>query len=91
MGVDAALHGGWRDVVLALEGVVDRRRVAVLAAYWSADAQVAAREFGVGVTLLKELEGLALIRRLERIAARRGSAPRPTGELPEVEAEQLAT
>lgn len=68
--VDAAIHGGWRDVVLALDGVVDRRRVAVLAAYWSADAQVAAREFGIGETLLKELEGLTLVRRLERLAAR---------------------
>ncbi len=73
--IDAAIHGGWRDVVLALDGLVERRRVAVLAAYWSADAQVAAREFGIGATLLKQLEGPALVRRLEALAAR---AERPS-------------
>lgn len=66
--IDAAIHGGWRDVVLALDGLVERRRVAVLAAYWSADARAAAREFGIGETLLKQLEGPALLRRLEDLA-----------------------
>lgn len=66
--IDAAIHGGWRDVVLALDGLVERRRVAVLAAYWSADARAAAREFGIGEMLLKQIEGPALLRRLEDLA-----------------------
>ncbi|HWP62600.1 MAG TPA: hypothetical protein VNO86_03945 [Candidatus Binatia bacterium] len=88
--IDAAIHGGWRDVVLALDGLVERRRVAVLAAYWSADARAAAREFGIGETLLKQLEGPALLRRLEDLAGassvagdglgRHGTAP---AELPD--------
>ncbi len=68
--VDAAVRGGWRDVVLALDGLVERGRVAVLAAYWSAEAQAAAREFGIGETLLKQLEGPALAGRLRRLADR---------------------
>lgn len=72
--IDAAIHGGWRDVVLALDGLVDRRRVAVLAAYWSADAQLAARRFGIGETLLKQLEGAALVSRLQRLADSTGAA-----------------
>lgn len=81
--VDAAIKGGWRDVVLALDGLVDRSRIAVLAAYWSADAQVAAREFGIGETLLKQLEGPVLVRRLERLAAPAPAAVEGHGDGPE--------
>lgn len=104
--VDAAIKGGWRDVVLALDGLVDRSRVAVLAAYWSADARVAAREFGIGETLLKQLEGPVLVRRLERLAAPapdiaedHGGGPEPStragtvrvmDELPEVRGRRSA-
>jgi DNA-binding response OmpR family regulator len=81
--IDAAVRGGWRDVVLALDGLVERRRVAVLAAYWSADAQAAARDFGIGATLLKELEGPALVRRLERLAAPEAGSARAAPSSPE--------
>jgi DNA-binding response OmpR family regulator len=77
--VDAAVRGGWRDVVLALDGLVDRRRVAVLAAYWSAEARHAAREFGIGETLLKQLEGPILVHRLRRLAE---TAPAVDGREP---------
>lgn len=77
--VDAAVRGGWRDVVLALDGLVERGRVAVLAAYWSAEAQAAAREFGIGETLLKQLEGPALANRLRRLADRPPEASQASG------------
>ncbi len=62
--IDAAIHGGWQAVLRSLDGLIDRRHVVVLAAYWSTDARKAAEDAGVGGILLKQLEGEALARRL---------------------------
>lgn len=66
--IDAAVHGGWQAVLLALEGIPPCR-VALLAAYWSADARRAASEAAVGAVLLKQIEGDALVRRLSELCS----------------------
>ncbi len=66
--VDAAVHGGWQAVLLALDGI-EPCRIALLAAYWSADARRSAGEAGVGAVLLKQIEGDALVRRLRDLCA----------------------
>ena len=65
--IDAAVHGGWQDVVTALEDVIPRSHIAVLAAYWSTDARRAATRTGIGATLLKRVEGVELINRLRAL------------------------
>ena len=62
--IDAAVPGGWQDVVTALDGLVPRDHIAVLAAYWSTDARRAATRTGIGATLLKRVEGVELVDRL---------------------------
>ncbi len=66
--VDADVPGGWRPVVTALDGLLDRGRIAVLAAYWRADEQREAVASGIGGTLLKHLDGSALARRLRELS-----------------------
>lgn len=65
--IDAAVHGGWQDVVAALADEVPRNHIAVLAAYWSTDARRAATRTGIGATLLKRVEGVELINRLRAL------------------------
>jgi DNA-binding response OmpR family regulator len=67
--VDAAVHDGWRAVVAALEGVMDRGHIAVLASYWSSDERRAASATGIGDLILKAVEGPSLAGRLRAIAA----------------------
>ncbi len=66
--VDADVPGGWRPVVAALDGLLDRGRIAVLAAYWRSDEQREAIASGIGATLLKHLDGSALARRLRALS-----------------------
>ncbi len=66
--VDAAVPGGWQPVVTALDGLIARRHVAVLAAYWSIDARRAAAATGIGAMLLKRVDGVELIERLRSLA-----------------------
>jgi DNA-binding NarL/FixJ family response regulator len=77
--VDAAVHGGWQHVVHALDPLVPRRRVAVLAAYWSTDARRAAEQTGIGGILLKQIEGEALVTRLRELGDDAGAAPEASG------------
>lgn len=65
--VDAAIHHGWQSVVAALDGLVPRNRIAVLAAYWTTDGRHTAEEVGIGGILLKQLEGEALVSRLREL------------------------
>jgi DNA-binding NarL/FixJ family response regulator len=65
--VDAAIHHGWQSVADALDGLVPRSRVAVLAAYWTTDGRRTAEEAGIGGILLKQLEGEALVSRLREL------------------------
>ncbi|HYM82702.1 MAG TPA: hypothetical protein VEY67_00945 [Candidatus Dormibacteraeota bacterium] len=65
--VDAAVRCGWQAVVRSLDGLIDRDRVVVLAAYWSTDARRSAEEAGIGGILLKQLEGDALAERLRAV------------------------
>ena len=71
--VDAAIHGGWQAVLRSLDGLIARRHVVVLAAYWPADARKAAEDAGVGGILLKQLEGEALAERLRAAGDGRGT------------------
>lgn len=66
--IDAAVPGGWQDVVVALSGLIPRDHIAVLAAYWSTDARRAATRTGIGATLLKRVEGVELVNRLRALA-----------------------
>ncbi len=66
--VDAAIRGGWRAVVEALDGVLESRRIAVLASYWGADERREATASGIGAAILKAVEGGALALRLREIA-----------------------
>jgi DNA-binding NarL/FixJ family response regulator len=65
--IDAAVPGGWQDVVAALDDLVPRDHIAVLAAYWSTDARRAATRTGIGATLLKRVEGVELVNRLRAV------------------------
>ncbi len=65
--IDAAVHGGWQEVVAALGESVPRDHIAVLAAYWSTDARRAATRTGIGATLLKRVEGAELVNRLRAL------------------------
>ena len=65
--IDAAVRGGWQDVVVALDELVPRDHIAVLAAYWSTDARRAAVRTGIGATLLKRVEGAELVNRLRAL------------------------
>ena len=65
--VDGALRGGWRAVADALDGVLPRTRIVVLAAYLGADEAREARAAGIGGTILKHVEGGALASRLRAI------------------------
>ena len=65
--IDAAVRGGWQPVVGALDGVVARDHIAVLAAYWSTDARRAASRTGIGAMLLKRVEGVELVNRLRAL------------------------
>jgi DNA-binding NarL/FixJ family response regulator len=66
--VDAAIRGGWRSVVKALDGVLESGRIAVLASYWDADEKRDATASGIGAAILKAVEGGALALRLREIA-----------------------
>ena len=77
--VDAAVHGGWQTVVQALDPYLSRRRVAVLAAYWSTDARRTAEQAGIGGILLKQIEGEALVTRLRELGDEAGAAPLADG------------
>jgi DNA-binding NarL/FixJ family response regulator len=65
--VDGAIRGGWRAVANALEGVLPRQRIVVLAAYLGADEAREARDAGIGATILKHVEGGSLASRLRAI------------------------
>ena len=65
--VDGALRGGWRAVADALDGVLPRTRIVVLAAYLGADEAKEARAAGIGATILKHVEGGSLASRLRAI------------------------
>jgi DNA-binding NarL/FixJ family response regulator len=65
--IDAAVRGGWQEVVAALGDLVPRGHIAVLAAYWSTDARRAATRTGIGATLLKRVEGVELVNRLRAL------------------------
>lgn len=73
--VDAAVGGGWQAVLLSLARIAPCR-VALLAAYWSAEARRAAERAGVGAVLLKQIEGEALVRRLSDLCAAEPVEPR---------------
>jgi DNA-binding response OmpR family regulator len=78
--VDAAIAGGWQSVAVALDPLLPRSRIAVLAAYWSTDARRLAEEAGIGGILLKQLEGHALVVRLHELGdavASDGGTPSP--------------
>ena len=66
--IDASVAAGWQAVVGALEGLVARGHVAVLAAYWSSDARRAAGSSGIGATLLKGGKTGELVERLRSLA-----------------------
>ncbi|HEX8939183.1 MAG TPA: 2-oxoacid:acceptor oxidoreductase family protein [Candidatus Limnocylindrales bacterium] len=66
--VDGDVPGGWQQVVTALDGLLDRGRIAVLASYWRSDEQREAVASGIGGTLLKHLDGSALARRLRELS-----------------------
>ncbi len=72
--IDAAVSGGWQDVVVALDDIVPHDRIAVLAAYWSTNARRAATRTGIGATLLKRVEGVELVHRLRML----GGVARPS-------------
>jgi DNA-binding response OmpR family regulator len=80
--VDAAVHGGWQTVVHALDPYLSRRRIAVLAAYWSTDARRAAEQAGIGGILLKQIEGEVLVSRLRELGDAAGAAPEANGSPP---------
>ncbi len=65
--IDAAVPCGWQDVVAALDQVIPKSQIAVLAAYWSTDARRAATRTGIGATLLKRVEGPELVNRLRAL------------------------
>jgi DNA-binding response OmpR family regulator len=65
--IDAAIHGGWREVVRGLNAGFSRRRIAVLSAYWGTRAREEARLEGIGGLFLKELEGEDLPQRLVQL------------------------
>jgi DNA-binding NarL/FixJ family response regulator len=67
--VDSAVHDGWRNVVDALDGVLEHGRIAVLASYWDADTHRDATATGVGAVILKAMQGASLAGRLREIAA----------------------
>ena len=67
--VDSAVHDGWRNVVGALDGVMEHGRIAVLASYWDADARRDAAASGIGAVILKAMQGASLVGRLREIAA----------------------
>lgn len=67
--IDAAVRGGWQPVVSALDEIVAREHIAVLAAYWGTDARRAATRSGIGAMLLKRVEGVELVDRLRALAA----------------------
>jgi DNA-binding response OmpR family regulator len=71
--IDAAIHGGWQSVLRALDGLIDRRHVVVLAAYWPADARRVAEEAGIGGIMLKQLEGAALAAQLREVGDGQGT------------------
>ncbi len=73
--IDAAVHGGWQAVLLALEDMPPCR-VALLAAYWTADARRAAAQAAVGAVLLKQIEGDALVRRLNGLCTAESAGAR---------------
>jgi DNA-binding NarL/FixJ family response regulator len=62
--VDGALHGGWRAVAEALDGLIPRGRIVVLTAYLGPDELRETRAAGIGATLLKHVEGGSLASRL---------------------------
>lgn len=66
--IDASVAAGWQAVVGALEGLVARGHMAVLAAYWSSDARRAAASSGIGATLLKGGKTGELVERLRSLA-----------------------
>jgi DNA-binding response OmpR family regulator len=80
--VDAAVHGGWQTVVHALDPYLPRRRVAVLAAYWTTDARRTAEQAGIGGILLKQIEGETLVTRLRELGEDAGAAPEANGPRP---------
>lgn len=65
--VDGAVRGGWRAVAEALDGVMPRCRIVLLTAYLGSDEVRAAREAGLGATILKHVEGGTLASRLRDI------------------------
>ncbi len=65
--IDAAVPGGWQQIVAALGDSVPKDHIAVLAAYWSTDARRAASRTGIGATLLKRVEGVELVNRLRAL------------------------
>jgi DNA-binding NarL/FixJ family response regulator len=65
--IDAAVRGGWQQIVAALDDVVAKEHIAVLAAYWSTDARRAATRTGIGAMLLKRVEGVELVNRLRAL------------------------
>lgn len=80
--VDAAIHGGWQTVVHALDPLLPRRKIAVLAAYWSTDARRTAEQAGIGGILLKQIEGEALVIRLRELGDDAGAAAKTNGSPP---------
>ncbi len=66
--IDASVAVGWQPVVAALEGLVARGHVAVLAAYWSTEGRRAAASTGIGAALLKGVQTGELVERLRTIA-----------------------
>lgn len=73
--IDASVPGGWQPIVTALDDVVPRERIAVLSAYWSTEARLAASQTGIGATLLKRVEGAELVTRLRSLAGLADAVP----------------
>ena len=67
--VDGVLQGGWQPVADALDGIIARTRIVVLAAYLGANEAREARAAGIGATLLKHVEGGSLASRLRAIVS----------------------
>lgn len=67
--VDGALRGGWRPVAEALEGVLPLSHIVLLAAYLGTDETRAARDAGIGATILKHVEGGTLASRLRSVGS----------------------
>jgi len=67
--VDGDVACGWRGVVQALDGLLGRRRVAVLSSYWDQQGRNDARRCGIGAAILKAVTGAALAGQLRALAA----------------------